>query len=126
MAVLALAQSTAYFAVGVITAAFLLAGAIYAKRVEREVAKIDTTARRTETLQTGQASLIEDLQVERDALRDEITVLRDEVREARMEGHENRREIGALKANARETEAALLACRESEKQLRAEIAEMKR
>ena len=63
--VLAIAQATGYVLVGVVTASFLLLGAVYTSRINREVGKLDTTTKRTESLQVGQASLIDDLQAER-------------------------------------------------------------
>lgn len=100
VAILAISEANGYVLVGIITATFLLVGGIYTARINREVGRLDVTSTRTESLQVGQASLIDDLQVERTELRAEVALLRAEVDE--------------LKLNHRETEMALLSCRQRE------------
>ena len=117
-ALIALAQSSGYIIAAGVTASFLLAGAVYTARIQRTVAGLDSTAKRTESLQTGQASLIEDLQHERTDLREQLARLL-----ARVD--ELERELATLKITVKEAEGALVQCRETEVALRAEIAHLK-
>lgn len=117
VAILAISEANGYVLVGIITAAFLLVGGIYTARINREVGKLDATGKRTESLQVGQASLIDDLQDDRAALRDEVLELRADSIAMKME-------IDTLKIHSRETELALLNCRQHEIVLQERVAQL--
>ncbi len=117
-ALYALAQSSGYIIAAGVTASFLLLGAVYTARIQRTVAGLDSTAKRTESLQTGQASLIEDLQQERSDLREQLGRLRQRIDQLESE-------LAAVKLQVREAETSLVQCRENEVRLRAEIADLK-
>lgn len=122
---LATTQSTITIVVAVITAAGLITAALVTAWLQRTVAKADNVNKRTESLQQGLSDLVDQLQEERAELQGQVASLRQEVREAKVESAHNRSEINLMKAQQRETETALIQCRQSEAQLRAEIAELR-